>query len=157
MKGRVTTPYRTRKVRILNGAHTSLVPVAYPAGLRTVRESVDDAKIGKYLKDVVFEEIIPTLESSGERTKAIRQRRHRTFSESPYQERAHQIALNSVSKFKVRVLSSLLQYITVKKSPPHLPGGAHRVLQKRLARRNHRCQRRPRCDGFLQRSLEKSS
>ena len=40
------TPYRTRKVRILNGAHTSLVPVAYLCGLNTVKDSVEDNLVG---------------------------------------------------------------------------------------------------------------
>ncbi|MDQ3278113.1 MAG: tagaturonate reductase, partial [Bacteroidota bacterium] len=56
------TPYRTRKVRILNGAHTTLVPVAYLYGIDTVREAVEDAVIGKFLRSAIFEEIIPTLD-----------------------------------------------------------------------------------------------
>ncbi|KAI9549763.1 putative altrote oxidoreductase-like [Daphnia sinensis] len=56
------TPYRTQKVRILNGGHTALVPWAYLNGMRTVRESVENPIIGKFLRDVIFEEIIPTLE-----------------------------------------------------------------------------------------------
>ncbi len=47
------TPYRTRKVRILNGAHTALVPVAYLSGLRLVKESVDDATIGKFIRAAI--------------------------------------------------------------------------------------------------------
>lgn len=56
------TPYRTQKVRILNGGHTAMVPWAYLNGLRTVRESVENPKIGAFLREVIFEEIIPTLD-----------------------------------------------------------------------------------------------
>ncbi|MEJ0029023.1 MAG: hypothetical protein WDO15_01015 [Bacteroidota bacterium] len=55
-------PYRDRKVRILNGAHTTLVPVAYLKGFRTVRESVEDPEVGNYLYKAIHEEIIPTLD-----------------------------------------------------------------------------------------------
>jgi tagaturonate reductase len=56
------TPYRTRKVRILNGAHTALVPVAYLYGIDTVRESVEHPVVGKFLKGEIFEEIVSTLD-----------------------------------------------------------------------------------------------
>ena len=113
------TPYRTRKVRILNGAHTSLVPVAYLAGLRTVRESVDDARIGKYLKEVVFEEIIPTLDLPASELKQFANDVIERFQNPFIKHELISISLNSISKFKVRVLPSLLQYIAIKKSIPH--------------------------------------
>ena len=49
------TPYRTRKVRILNGAHTAMVPVAYLRGLRTVREAVEDPSTGNFIRKAVEE------------------------------------------------------------------------------------------------------
>ena len=54
--------YRTRKVRILNGAHTSMVPYALLSGFDTVKSCVDDEKMNAYIKKCVFEEIIPTLD-----------------------------------------------------------------------------------------------
>ena len=63
------TPYRTRKVRILNGSHTALVPVAYLYGLDTVAESVDHEVIGKFIKDTIYDEIIPTLDLPEEELK----------------------------------------------------------------------------------------
>src|SRR5690606_4310493 len=60
------SPYRTRKVRILNGAHTAMVPLAYLKGLRTVREAVEDSFIGKFLSKAIYNEIIPTLDLSKE-------------------------------------------------------------------------------------------
>src|SRR5205085_9255748 len=56
------TPYRTRKVRILNGAHTTLVPVAYLNGQRLVSEAINDPVSGKFIRDALNEEIIPTLD-----------------------------------------------------------------------------------------------
>ena len=54
-------PYRDRKVRILNGAHTALVSVALLAGFRTVREACRDDRIARFLQRVVFDEIVPSV------------------------------------------------------------------------------------------------
>ena len=54
--------YRTRKVRILNGAHTSLVPYALLSGFDTVKSCVDDKKMNEFIRKCVFDEIIPTLD-----------------------------------------------------------------------------------------------
>ncbi len=56
------TPYRTSKVRILNGAHTCMVPVAWLQGLRTVKEAIDDPTTGKFIAEAIDQEIIPTLD-----------------------------------------------------------------------------------------------
>ena len=55
------TPYRERKVRILNGAHTMTVLAAYLAGKETVRECMDDPLIRSYMQRGIEEEILPTL------------------------------------------------------------------------------------------------
>jgi len=103
-------PYRTRKVRILNGIHTSLVPVSYLHGNRTVTESLSDEFIADFVNNLVFDEIISTLKMDREElilfTKQVIDRFKNPFI-------IHQlstIALNSISKFKVRVLPSLLSY-----------------------------------------------
>ncbi|WP_114778754.1 tagaturonate reductase [Botryobacter ruber] len=104
------TPYRTRKVRILNGAHTTLVPVAYLHGLRTVRESVEDEKVGKFLREAIFEEIIPTLDLSKEELEQFANDVIERFQNPYIRHELLSIALNSVSKYKVRVLPSVLEY-----------------------------------------------
>ena len=54
--------YRTRKVRILNGAHTSMVPYALLSGLETVKDATEDKVMSEHLRKCVFDEIIPTLD-----------------------------------------------------------------------------------------------
>ena len=54
-------PYKMRKVGILNGAHTSMVPVSYLYGLETVRESLENEVIGTFIQEAINEEIIPAL------------------------------------------------------------------------------------------------
>ncbi|WP_299820104.1 tagaturonate reductase [uncultured Pontibacter sp.] len=104
------TPYRTRKVRILNGAHTALVPVAYLEGLRTVREAVEDPKAGKFIREAIFEEIIPTLDLSAEELEQFANDVIERFQNPFIRHELISIALNSISKYKVRVLPSVLEY-----------------------------------------------
>jgi tagaturonate reductase len=111
-------PYRTRKVRILNGAHTALVPVAYLHGLRTVKESVEDAITGKFIHDVIFDEIIPTLDLSKDELQQFANDVIERFKNPFIRHELSSIALNSVSKFTVRVLPSLVQYTQAKKQLP---------------------------------------
>lgn len=111
-------PYRTRKVRILNGAHTSLVPVGYLYGIEKVRESLEDEVVGSFLKDALFEEICPTLDLP---TKELEQFSNDVLDRfrNPYLEHAlMSISLNSVSKYKTRVLPSVLEYINRKNALP---------------------------------------
>ncbi|GGF31383.1 tagaturonate reductase [Echinicola rosea] len=115
------SPYRTRKVRILNGAHTSLVPVAYLHGLRTVRESVEDPVIGPFLNETIQGEIIPTLDLPKEELEQFANDVMDRFKNPFVKHLLSSIALNSISKFKVRVLPSLLEYVDRKgQLPPNL-------------------------------------
>ena len=103
--------YRTRKVRILNGAHTSLVPYALLLGFDTVRSCVLDKKMRSHIEKCVFDEIIPTLDLPRDELIAYAKGVIERF-ENPYiKHYLSSIALNSVSKFKVRVLPSILEYI----------------------------------------------
>ena len=104
------TPYRTRKVRILNGAHTTLVPVAYLQGIRTVREAVEDEKAGTFIREAIFEEIIPTLDLSAKELEQFANDVMERFQNPFIRHELASIALNSVSKYKVRVLPSVLEF-----------------------------------------------
>jgi tagaturonate reductase len=112
------SPYRTRKVRILNGAHTAVVPVAYLRGLRTVREAVEDEFTGRFLRDAIFNEIIPTLDLPKEELDQFANDVIERFQNPSIKHELISIALNSISKFKVRVLPSLLEYIVRKGELP---------------------------------------
>jgi tagaturonate reductase len=112
------TPYRTRKVRILNGAHTALVPVAYLYGLRTVRESVENPVIGNFIKRVIYHEIIPTLDLPVSELKQFADDVLERFQNPYIKHELSSIALNSISKFKTRVLPSIVEFNTRNKTLP---------------------------------------
>ena len=103
--------YRTRKVRILNGAHTSLVPYALLEGFDTVKSCIDNEKMREHVRKCVFEEIIPTLDLPKEELVKYAEGVIERFANPYIKHYLSSIALNSVSKFKVRVLPSILEYI----------------------------------------------
>ncbi len=103
--------YRTRKVRILNGAHTSLVPYALLEGFDTVKSCVDDEKMLAHIRKCVFEEIIPTLDLPKNELVDYAENVIERFKNPYIKHYLASISLNSVSKFKVRVLPSILEYI----------------------------------------------
>jgi tagaturonate reductase len=111
-------PFRTQKVRILNGGHTSMVPYAYLKGLRTVKEAVENPEIKAFLKATIYSEIIPTLDMPQKELEQFAADVLERFANPFIVHELKSIALNSISKFKVRVLPSLLAYDELKKDWP---------------------------------------
>lgn len=103
--------YRTRKVRILNGAHTSLVPYALLSGFDTVKSCIDDKVMHEHVRKCIYDEIIPTLDLPKEELIEYANGVVTRFANPYIKHYLTSIALNSVSKFKVRVLPSILEYI----------------------------------------------
>lgn len=103
--------YRTRKVRILNGAHTSMIPYALLSGVETVGDCMKNDVISSFVKSAVYDEIIPTLDLPKEELVSYADDVFERFNNPYIKHYCLSIALNSVSKFKVRVLPSILEYI----------------------------------------------
>jgi tagaturonate reductase len=103
-------PYRTRKVRILNGAHTAMVPVGLLAGVTTVREVVTHGVLGRFVRRVIDAEILPTLDGPAEELRAFADDVLDRFRNPFSGHRLESIALNSVAKFRARLLPTLLAY-----------------------------------------------
>ena len=103
-------PYRTRKVRILNGAHTAMVPFSLLYGNSTVRESVENKFTGQFIRQAVYDEIIDTLPLGKDELVKFANEIFDRFKNPFIVHQLSSIALNSISKFKVRVLPSLLTY-----------------------------------------------
>ena len=103
-------PYKQRKVRILNGAHTSFVLASFLAGNDIVKQSMDDADIRDFMTKTIFEEVIPTLTLPEEELKEFAEAVISRFN-NPYVKHALlSISLNSVSKWRARCMPSLLGY-----------------------------------------------
>ena len=111
------TPYKKRKVRILNGSHTSMVLGAILSGLTTVLDCMEDETVSAYLNMCLFQEIVPTLNPTDDTldfANAVLER----FRNPYIKHQLRSIALNSVSKFSVRVLPSILEYKKINNSYP---------------------------------------
>jgi tagaturonate reductase len=101
-------PYKERKVAILNGAHTALVPVAFLAGLDTVGEAMRDEQIGGYVARTIAEDIVPVLDLPQEELKPFAEAVQNRFRNPFIQHQLLSIALNGMTKFRTRILPQLL-------------------------------------------------
>ncbi|MBR3638064.1 MAG: tagaturonate reductase [Lachnospiraceae bacterium] len=114
-------PYKQRKVRILNGAHTSFVLASFLCGNDIVLQSMEDEDILKFIQKTIYDEVIPTLTLPKKDLEDFAQAVITRFK-NPYVKHALlSISLNSVSKWRARCLPSFLGYIEQKKTlPAHL-------------------------------------
>jgi len=104
-------PYRTRKVRILNGAHTASSLAAFCAGLDTVKSMTEDPVVSQYLNRVMFDEIVPFVPLPDAERRAYAETIMERFANPSIRHELISIALNSVSKWKVRVLPTVKDYV----------------------------------------------
>jgi tagaturonate reductase len=112
------TPYRERKVRILNGAHTATVLAAYQAGENLVGECMKDPLIRDFMTHAIYDEVIPTLTLPKQELDAFAAAVFERFSNPFIQHALLSISLNSISKYKTRVLPSVEQYLAIKGELP---------------------------------------
>ena len=104
-------PYKQRKVRILNGAHTSFCLISYLAGNDYVLESMQDEDIKEFMVKTIYDEIIPTLTLPKEDLLAFAEAVIDRFQNPFIKHALLSISLNSVSKWRARCMPSLLDYI----------------------------------------------
>lgn len=109
---RDVTPYRTRKVRMLNGAHTATALIGYLAGLDTVGECMADAAARRYVERALYEEIMPTLDLPRDELEAFAAAILERFQNPYNRHELLSIALNSQSKLRARVLPTIRAYWT---------------------------------------------
>lgn len=104
-------PYKERKVAILNGAHTALVPVAFLSGLNTVGETMADAELSKFVDRAIFDEIVPTLDLPRDELESFARDVQDRFRNPFIKHQLLSIALNGMTKYKTRILPQLLTYL----------------------------------------------
>lgn len=115
------TPYKKRKVRILNGAHTGFVLGAYLAGYDIVRDCMQDDVILGFMNRMLHEEVIPTLPLDRQDLEAFAAAVQDRFDNPFINHELMSITLNSTSKWRARNMPSLLEYAqTAGKLPPCL-------------------------------------
>ncbi len=115
------TPYKKRKVRILNGAHTGFVLGAYLAGFNIVRECMEDDTVRGFMNKMLHEEVIPTLPLDKKDLTDFAAAVQDRFNNPFVNHELMSISLNSTSKWRARNMPSFLEYIDkTGKLPPCL-------------------------------------
>ena len=104
-------PYKQRKVRILNGAHTSFVPAAFQCGHDIVLTAMNDELILSFMQKTLYDEVIPTLALPKEDLLAFAEAVTGRFKNPFIKHALLSICLNSVSKWRARCMPSLLGYV----------------------------------------------
>ena len=111
-------PYHERKVTLLNGPHTVLSPVGYLSGLNTVKECCEDPEVGQFVKKVMHEELLPTLNLPKEELVKFADDVMERFCNPFVKHFVTSIMLNSFPKFKTRDLPGLKTYLERKGELP---------------------------------------
>lgn len=113
-------PYKERKVGILNGCHTALTPIAHLCQIELVKEAVSDPDLAEFLAQLLDKEIIPYLNMPASYLQEYAATVIGRFKNPYINHRLLDISLNSMTKFKTRLLPQFLQYHKEKKSIPPL-------------------------------------
>ncbi|MCR5214286.1 MAG: tagaturonate reductase [Eubacterium sp.] len=104
------SPYKQRKVRILNGAHTSFVLAAYLSGQNIVRDCMKDDVIRGFMDKTLYEEVIPTLDLPRNMLDQFAADVTERFKNPYVDHQLLSISLNSSSKWQARCMPSLMEY-----------------------------------------------
>ncbi len=102
------TKFRDKKVRILNGSHTALVPVGLLSGYQTVKEAFDDQTLDTFINEMVAQEVIPNIEGDKDALKAFAGEILERFFNPYIRHFLKDISLNSLSKWMTRDYPSLI-------------------------------------------------
>ena len=115
------TPYKQRKVKILNGSHTAMVPISYLCGNDTVRESCLDEDVGEFVRQLVNDVVKPTIDLPKDQMDAFADSVMDRFVNPFIRHLLMSISLNSTTKFKTRLLPTYNDYIArFGKVPTHI-------------------------------------
>ena len=112
------TPYKKRKVRILNGAHTGFVLGAYLAGFDIVRDCMHDDTVREYMNKMLYEEVIPTLPLDRKDLEDFARAVQDRFNNPFVNHELMSISLNSTSKWRARNMPTFLDYVQEKGKLP---------------------------------------
>ncbi len=112
-------PYKKRKVRILNGAHTAMIMGAYLSGQDIVRDCMKDEIILSFMNKAIYDEIIPVLtDLNADEVKEFAAAVTDRFANPFIDHQLLSISLNSASKWKARVMPTVIEYYNMKGSLP---------------------------------------
>lgn len=104
------TKFREQKVLVLNGCHTGSYAVSYLSGMETVREAFEHLDVGTFMKELVYDEVLPILDGSEKELKTFANKILERFRNPYIRHQWQSIALNAMSKWETRNLPTLLSF-----------------------------------------------
>ncbi len=123
------TPYRERKVRILNGGHTATVPTALLCGLDTVAEAMEDDLVGPFVRRLILDEIVPSLDIDADMAEAFAHDVLDRFANPFVRHALRDITFQQTAKLGVRVAPSVRRFVEKRgEAPPLLAFGVAAFL-----------------------------
>ncbi|WP_299996972.1 tagaturonate reductase [uncultured Cedecea sp.] len=112
-------PYKERKVAILNGAHTALVPVAYLSGIDTVGAAMEDEQVFEFVEQTIYQDIVPVLSLPQAELDSFAQSVLQRFKNPYIQHQLLSISLNSMTKYRTRILPQVIRWHEEQGKLPH--------------------------------------
>jgi tagaturonate reductase len=103
-------PYRTRKVRFLNATHTTMVYLGLEKGFEEVAECIENAEFNAFVRQVIFDEIFPTVDLPDAEKRAYAESVLERFANPFAHHKLSSIALNTLAKWKTRCLPVVCDY-----------------------------------------------
>lgn len=103
-------PYRTRKVRFLNAAHTTLVYLGLERGFTEVAQCIEDKELNLFFRKVIFDEIFPTVDLPNTEKIDYAESVLERFANPFAHHKLESIALNTAAKWKARCLPVVADY-----------------------------------------------
>lgn len=102
--------FREQKVQVLNGCHTGSYAVSFLSGIETVREAYENLEVGNFMKELVYDEVLPALDGSEKELQKFANKILERFSNPFIRHQWQSIALNAMSKWETRNLPSLINF-----------------------------------------------
>src|SRR5690606_26628241 len=117
-------PYREQKLRLLNGTHTISVPLAFICGLETVHQAVHDPLVSQFMRQVMQDEIAPTLEGISPDPASYAREVFARFQNPHIEHRLLNILFQQSTKMTLRNAATLQRYFgRFGKAPQHMALG----------------------------------
>lgn len=102
--------FREQKVQVLNGCHTGSYAVSFLSGIETVREAYENLEVGNFMKELVYDEVLPVLDGTEKELKKFANKILERFANPFIRHQWQSIALNAMSKWETRNLPSLINF-----------------------------------------------
>lgn len=123
-------PYRTRKLLILNGSHTTLAALGWLLGIPTVLDAMRDPQLGPLVEAVMTKEIVPAADLPAELAPQAYSRTVLDRFSNPFvRHELRVICGNSSIKVGTRLFPTVRRYMqTFHRVPPYVVAGIAGVL-----------------------------